>query len=384
MHWKPDQLIGPAGGHFFEPGGPGTNMGGNMAQERKIFIFAPIDETGECHRQLEAAGNTLVLGDASWHTPKGNNEEEMCGMAKGAVALMGTSIRSSPITRRIMESAGPGLRVVSKFTVGVDDVDVDAATDLGIMVTHAPTESNWGGVAEGTMAMMLTVLKKMRERDQAMKAGGWRSPSLQGSYLGRRSDGYPGMSVGIIGLGRIGRRVADLLAPWRVRLLACDPYVEPSRFILHNCQPVDLQTLLREADVVTVHVTLTKETRRFIGANEFSLMKRSAVFINTSRGQAVDEAALAEALKEGRIAAAASDVFEDEPLPSDSPLLALGHKVLLSPHMVSSNHSSGLYPGMMWAMRSVLKVLKGEVPDNVFNTEVIQRWRERFGGRHAA
>ena len=356
-----------------------------MAQDKKIFIFAPIDETGESHAQLESAGCRLLLGEASWHTPKGNNEDEMCKMAEGAVALMGTSIRSSPITRRIMQSAGPGLRIIAKFTVGVDDVAVDAATELGIMVTHAPTESNWGGVAEGTMAMMLTLLKKMRERDEAMKAGQWRSDALQGTYLGRRvSDGYPGITIGIIGLGRIGRRVADLLAPWRVRILACDPYVEPSGFVLHNCEAVDLTTLLRESDVVTLHVTLTKETRRYIGAKEFAQMKPSAIFINTSRGQAVDEAALAAALQEGRIAAAASDVFEDEPLAKNSPLLALGHKVVLSPHMVSSNYKSGLYPGLAWAIRSVLTVQKGEVPDNVFNTEVLPRWRERFGGKPLA
>ncbi len=355
-----------------------------MSQNRKIFIFAPIDESGESHRQLEAAGCSLVLGDASWHTPKGNNEEQMCKMGAGAVALMGTSIRSSPITRKIMKSAGPNLRIVAKYTVGVDDVDVDAATELGVMVTHAPTESNWGGVAEGTMAMMLALLKKVRERDEAMKAGNWRSPSLHGTYLGRRlSDDYPGLTVGIIGLGRIGRRLADLLAPWRVRLLACDPHIEPSRFVLHNCQPVDLATIFKESDVVSLHVTLTKETRRFIGASQFALMKPSAVFINTSRGQAVDEAALAAALNEGKLAAAALDVFEDEPLVKDSALLTLGHKVLLSPHMVSSNARSGLYPGMLWATRSVLKVLKGEVPDNVFNTEVLPRWRERFGARAA-
>ncbi len=356
-----------------------------MSQHPKIFIFALIDETGECHRQLEAAGCSLVLGDASWRTPQGNSEDQMCKLAEGAFAMMGASIRSSPITRKIMESAGPNLRIVAKITVGVDDVDLDAANELGVMVTHAPTESNWGGVAEGTMAMMLALLKKLRERDEAMKAGGWRSPSLQGTYLGRRSsDEYPGITGGIIGLGRIGRRLADLLAPWRVRLLACDPYVEPSRFVLHDCRPVDLQTLLRESDVVSLHVTLTKETRRFIGAAEFALMKPSAVFINTSRGQAVDEAALVDALKQDRIFAAALDVFEDEPLPEGTPLLGLGHKLLLSPHMVSSNSRSGLYPGMIWAMRSVLKVLRGEVPDNVFNTEVIPRWRERFGSKTVA
>src|SRR5690242_418797 len=109
-----------------------------MSQKQKIFIFAPADDTGECHRQLEDAGCELVLGGASWHTPKGNNEDQMRELAKGAVAMMGTSIRSSPITRKIMESAGPDLRIVAKYTVGVDDVDVDAATDMGVMVTHAP------------------------------------------------------------------------------------------------------------------------------------------------------------------------------------------------------------------------------------------------------
>lgn len=355
-----------------------------MAQKNKIFIFAPADETGECHNQLEGAGCELILGGASWLTPKGNNEAQMCDMAKGTVAMMGTSIRSSPITRKIMESAGPDLRIIAKYTVGVDDVDVDAATDLGIMVTHAPTESNFGGVAEGTMAMMLALLKKVRERDEYMKAGNWRHESLSGTYLGaRQTDGYPGITVGIIGLGRIGSRVADLLAPWRVRVIAYDPYAPPHQYIIHNVTPVDLPTLLRESDVVTLHVTLLKETRGFFGAKEFAQMKPSAVFINTSRGQAVNEADLVAALKSNTISAAALDVFEDEPLPKTSPLLGLGHKVMLSAHMVTSNLRSGLHPGMMWAMRSVLSVLKGNVPDNVYNSEVIPQWQKRFGGKKA-
>src|SRR3546814_17041155 len=114
--------------------------------------------------------------------------------------MMGTSIRSSPITRKIMESAGPNLRIIAKYTVGVDDVDVDAATDLGIMVTHAPTESNFGGVAEGTMAMMLALLKKVRERDEYMKGGGWRREVLQGNYLdARQTGGSSGITVGKFG-----------------------------------------------------------------------------------------------------------------------------------------------------------------------------------------
>ena len=140
----------------------------------KVFIFAPADPTGETHKKLEEQGCDLVLGKASWDTPQGDNESEVAGMAQGCDALMGTSIRSSPITRKIMESSDK-LRIVAKYTIGVDDVDVDAATELGILVAHSPTESNWGGVAEGTITAMLTMLKKIRERDRYLKEGGrWR------------------------------------------------------------------------------------------------------------------------------------------------------------------------------------------------------------------
>ena len=346
---------------------------------RKVFIFAPADETGESHRALEEVGCSLVLGDASWATPQGNNEEEMVKLAEGAHALIGTSIRSSPITRSILE-ASPDLRVVAKYTIGVDDIDVEAATELGIMVTHAPTESNWGGVAEGTMAIMLALLKRLRERDQQVKSGGWRNEAHQGTYLGRRGDGYEGITVGIVGLGRIGTRIAELLRPWRVRLVGVDPYVSLDHFEQCGVQPVDMETLLAQSDVVTFHVVLTKETRGMVGADELAMMKPNAVLINTSRGGVVDEAALVDALEAGQIAAAGVDVFEQEPLPPENRLKDLGDKVLLSPHMVSSNAGTGgLRPGVKWATDSVLAALRGEVPDNVYNKEVIPAWLARFG-----
>ena len=347
----------------------------------KIFIFAPVHRMGASDKAydiLEEAGG-VIYGNASWQTPQGDSEDEMCEMAKGADALTGGSIKSSPITGKIMDSS-PNLRIIAKCSIGVDDVDVDAATQRGILVTHAPTESNWSGVAEGTMAMMLTLHKKIRERDEFVKQGKWRDPSLQGCSLSRHQDGYPGITIGIIGLGRIGRRFADLLAPWRVRILAYDPYVEESRFILHNAQRVDLQTLLKESDVVSLHVVCTKETEQMIGAEEFALMKQGAILINTARGPVINEKALVEALQSGHLAAAALDVFEDEPLPADSPLLKMGHKVLLSPHMASSNLDGGLRQGIIWANRAVLAALNGKVPEGVYNKEVIPRWRERFGG----
>jgi len=346
----------------------------------KVFIFSPADPTGETYRQMAADGCEVVLGDASWHTPMGNNEDDMCEMAKGADALSGTSIRSSPITARIMASA-PELRIIAKTTIGVDDVDLTAATERGVLVTHCPAEANWCGVAEGTLAIILTLLKKARERDEAVKRGEWRDPALQGRYIGRRQDGYAGLTVGIIGLGRIGRRLAELLTPWRVRILACDPYVDLSRFVLSNAERVNLDTLLRESDIVSLHVILTEETRMMIGSRELGLMKPDAILVNTARGQVIDESAMIKALQNGKLAAAGLDVFQDEPLPADSLLRKLGHKVLLSPHMVTSNLNSGLKPGIEWATRSVFSALRGEVPDNVYNKEVIPKWLERFGGR---
>jgi len=348
----------------------------------KVFIFAPVHRMGASYKaydMLEEANCEIVYGKASWHTPQGDNEDEMCQMAKDADALTGGTIKSSPITGRIMDSA-PELRIVAKCSIGVDDVDVDAATERGILVTHAPTESNWSGVAEGTVAILLALLKKIRERDEAVKQGKWREPSLQGIYVGRQQAGYAGITLGIVGLGRIGRRFADLMAPWRVRMLAYDPYVEESRFILCNAERVDLKTLLKESDVVSLHVVLTEETREMIGAKEFALMKPGAILINTSRGQVVNEKALVEALQSERLAAAGLDVFEDEPLPADSPLLKMGHRVLLSAHMASSNLDQGLKQGIFWANRAVLAALKGVVPDGVYNKTVVPRWLARFGG----
>jgi len=345
----------------------------------RVFIISPADsaKADESYRIMEEAGCELVYGKKSWRVPQDSNEDEMWAMAKGADVIAGRSIRNSPITGRIMQNA-PDLRVVAKYVIGVDDVDVKAATEQGILVTHCPAEAILGGTAEGTMGIMLTLLKKTREKDQAVKHGGWKDPSLEGRYVGRRQDGYPGLTIGIVGLGRIARVVVELLAPWKARIIAYDPYVDNKQFAARNVEKVDLPTLLKESDVVSLHVVLTDETSHMIGAEEIAMMKQDAILINTSRGQVIDEKAMAEALESGKLAAAGLDAFEHEPLPADSPLRKLGNKVLLSPHMI--NDGSGLGPGIEWTTRSVLAVLNGEVPDNVYNKEIIPRWLERFGG----
>ncbi len=349
----------------------------------KILIYAPREEPAEIRRSIEEAGYMVAIGDRAWTLPRGDYSGELIAAARGAVALMGTSIRHTPITRLVLE-ASPDLRIVAKYTVGVDDVDVEAATDLGIMVCHAPTEANCFGVAETTMAMMLAILKKVNERDADVRAGKWREPYHGTMFLGSRlSDGYPGITVGLVGLGRIGKRVAQLLAPWRVRIIACDPYIDPAQFLLAGVRQVDYDTLLREADVVSFHVVLTRETHHMLSDAQLALMKPNAVVLNTARGKVVDEAALARAISEGKIRAAGIDAFEEEPLPTGSPLRQLGNKVLFSPHSAAFNEGGELRPGIAWATKSVLAALRGDIPDNVYNKDVIPRWKQRFGGRSA-
>ena len=346
----------------------------------KILIFAPREEPKTLIASLEEAGYELAYGERAWQHPRSDHGSDFATAARDAVALMGTSIRHTPVSRQVMESS-QRLRVVAKYTVGVDDIDVEAATELGIMVCHAPTEANCFGVAEQTIAFILALLKKIRERDADVKSGKWRSPEHATTFLGRReSDGWPGITVGLVGLGRIGTRVAQLLAPWRVRIVAYDPHIPPANFLLAGARSVDYPTLLAESDVISFHVVLTKETRFMCAEREIALMKPTAVVINTARGKVIDEAALARALAAGHLRAAAIDAFEEEPPAPDSPLRALGDKVLMSPHAASYNEGGELGPGIAWAARSVLTALAGNVPDNVYNRDVIPRWKERFGG----
>ena len=346
----------------------------------KVYIYTPVDRSGESHKRIEEAGCELRLGKAVWQKIGSGDEDCLLNLDSDTLALVGVAAQHIPITREVMEKA-PNLRLIAKYTVGVDDVDVDAANDMGILITHCPTEANWGGVAEGTMAYMLALLKKVREKDRHVKHGGWRDDSLTGTYLGCRLDGYPGITIGLIGLGRIGTRFADLLAPWRVRILACDPYIRESKFIHHNTEPVNLEKLLKESDVVTLHCNLTEETTGLIGAEQLSEMKPNAILINTARGPMVDIDALVKALERNRIAGAALDVLPKEPPDHQLPLIGLGDKVLLSPHMITVNHNGGLKPSIPWATDAVLAALKGEVPDHVYNVDVIPAWRERFGGK---
>jgi phosphoglycerate dehydrogenase-like enzyme len=339
----------------------------------KVLIYRPVDESGASHRLLSAAGCDVTVAAPS------ADLSELTALAGNVDVLLGATFRGH-MDREFL-SLSPRLRLVAKYTIGVDDVDVDAASALGVLVTHCPTEANWGGVAEGAVALMLAILKRVRERDRQVKAGGWREPPIYGTYVGKRGDGYPGITIGIVGLGRAGTRVAELLKPWGARVLAADPYVEPGKFARHGVERVDLDTLLRESDVVTLHCSLTAETRGLLDERRLASLKPTAVLVNTARGAVVDLDALCNALEARALAAAALDVLPEEPVPRDARILKLGDRVLLSPHMVAANQGGTLGAAIPWAAEAVLAALRGELPERIYNTEAVALWHARFGGK---
>jgi D-3-phosphoglycerate dehydrogenase / 2-oxoglutarate reductase len=338
-----------------------------MVKKWRVVNVEPMDKTGETYRLMEEAGCELILGRDGWNHPGDvYTEDELINLCRGADAIIAHSRDRYP--RRLIESI-PNLRVISKHGTGVDKIDVPAATECGVLVTNTPVHSPI--VAEHTLGLMLAGMKRVVEATLLVRGGGWRESDLE-SMLVR------GKTIGIVGFGRIGSEMAKRLQGWGVRILSYDPYASPEamkEWGVIRCST--LEELLDQSDVVSLNAVLTNETRHMVGEEQLRRLKKTAFLINTSRGEILDEKALIKALKEGWIAGAALDVFEQEPPDPTSELFRLDN-VILTPHMAS------FVPGindllMRTAMENALATLKGEVPRYIKNPEVIERWRARFG-----
>jgi D-3-phosphoglycerate dehydrogenase / 2-oxoglutarate reductase len=249
----------------------------------------------------------------------------------------------------------PNLRVVARAGVGLDNVDVDAATTAGVMVVNAPS-SNIVSAAEHAVGLLLAVARNVPQAMASLKAGEWQRSRFTGAELS-------GKVAGILGLGRIGELVAQRLAPFGMQVIAYDPYVPTARAAQLGVRLVSLDELLAEADFITVHLPKNTETTGLIGERELRLVKPGARIINAARGGIVDENALALALKDGRVGGAGIDVFATEP-PADTPLLGFPN-VVATPHLGASTHEAQEKAGIQVA-RSVRLALSGEfVPDAV-------------------
>ncbi len=236
-------------------------------------------------------------------------------------------VRSETQVTADLMTRAPHLRVIARAGVGVDNIDVPAATRRGIAVMNAPG-ANTVSAAEHVMALLLALVRRIPWAVEAMRRGEWDRKRFEGSEL-------RGKTIGIIGLGRIGGQVAHLARAFGMQLLGHDPYLSPERAAELEVKLATLDELLRRADVVTLHMAHTEQTHRLINAERLALMKPGAVLVNTARGELVDEAALAAVLEAGGIAGAAIDVFAVEPLPADSPLRRLD-RVILTPHLAAS------------------------------------------------
>ncbi len=235
------------------------------------------------------------------------------------------------IDAELMDAAGPQLRVISNCAVGVDNLDLEAATQRGIPMGNTPgilTETT----ADFTFALLMSAARRVVEGDRYVRAGKWQTWGLT-TLLG---EDIHGATLGIIGYGRIGQAVARRAAGFEMRVLVFDPSFQNED---DHITPIDLETLLAESDFVSLHTPLNEHTHHLISAAELAQMKPSAILINTARGPVVDPGALYTALKEGQIARAALDVTEPEPIPADHPLLTLDNLVIV-PHIASASQAT--------------------------------------------
>jgi phosphoglycerate dehydrogenase-like enzyme len=269
---------------------------------------------------------------------------------------VGAIVSTDPFDADVM-AASPALRVIARIGVGVDSIDLEAATAHGIAVTVTPG-ANEGTVADHAVALMLAAVRRIPEHDAAVRRGEWNRTGEHAAWL------LSGGTVGLIGYGHIGRIVAARLRGFDVRVLVNDP-IEPRDPAV---EAVALDTLLAACDIVSLHVPLLASTRGLIGARELALMRPGAILVNTARGGVVDEEALIEALASGRLRAAAIDVFADEP-PAGSRLLHLPN-VVLSPHVAGLSIRS-VRDMARTATTSVIDVLGGRPPAYLANPEVL-------------
>jgi D-3-phosphoglycerate dehydrogenase len=326
-----------------------------MAHKAKVVLTDYVWESLDVERKLlEALADLVPL--------KTKTPDEFMAEAADCDALLNTY--AGPITGEVMDRM-PKCRIIARYGIGVDTIDLDAATRAGIIVTNNPTYCI-DEVAEHTMALVLACARKVPLYDRLVRGGRWQVPP--GKPMFRLS----GRTLGLVGFGNIARQVAARAHAFGMRILYADPFVPEGRFAVPG-KKVELTELLKASDFVSLHPPLTRETRRMINDAALVRMKPSAFLINCSRGPVVDTDALVRALDDNRIAGCALDTVDPEPLADPHPLRGRAN-VIITPHVAWYSEQSmiGLQSG---APNEVRRVLTGEWPVNVVNQEVKGRSR---------
>lgn len=318
--------------------------------KKKVLVVQPIHQRGIS--LLEQEVQVIQATDPS--------AETVCREIKG---VHGAIVRTAPFTKEIIESSDK-LRVIARHGVGVDNIDLQAATRRKIVVLNTP-QANMGSVAEHAIGFMLGLAKRMIVNDRATRKGDF---SIREEFS---TVDLEGKILGIIGLGRTGSALTrKCQAAFAMRVLAYDPYLSDEKLQDSGTEPCSsLDELLSQADFVSIHVPLTAETLGMIGEPQLKIMKPSAFLINMARGGIVEESALAKALQNKWIAGGATDVFATEPPPPDNPLLKL-ENIILSPHMATLTKECTVRMAVEAAI-GVLDVLNGKIPKNLVNHDVL-------------
>lgn len=323
----------------------------------KVYVTRIIPEPGLS--MIKECCDVEIHQSKEWPPSR----EELIEKVKDKDGLL--CLLTDKIDAEVMDAA-PNLKVISTYSVGFDHIDIEAATKRGIYVTHTPGVLT-DAVAEFTVGLILAITRRILEADKIIRSGEWNKPwnpfFLTGPEL-------KGKTIGIVGFGRIGIAVAKRLSSFDVKMLYYDVTRRWDVESILNAEFADIETILRESDIVTLHVPLLKSTYHMIGEKELKMMKKTAYLINTARGPVVDTEALVKALKEGWIAGAALDVFEQEPLPPDHPLTKLDN-VILTPHIASATIEARQRMAEL-AAKNLIAVLKGEMPPALVNKEVLK------------
>ncbi|HEY3268934.1 MAG TPA: phosphoglycerate dehydrogenase [Armatimonadota bacterium] len=285
----------------------------------RILVADPIAEEGV--ERLKQVGEVDVI---TKQTP-----EQLAANLPNYDALV---VRSeTKVTADVLASVGSRLKVIGRAGVGVDNIDLPAATNKGILVVNSP-EGNTLAAAEHTMAMLMSVARNVPNAVASMRAGEWKRSQFTGVQL------Y-GKTLGVVGLGKIGREVVARAKAFEMNILAYDPYLSAESAERLGVSLSDLDTIFRKSDFITFHVPLTPQTRNLVGAEQLAVMKPTVRLVNVARGGIINEAALRAAIDDGRVAGAAIDVYEKEPVPADSPLLG-SPKIITTPHLGASTQEA--------------------------------------------
>jgi glyoxylate reductase len=327
----------------------------------KIFVSRELPENSLSH--FENSGHEIVVSD--FNRPL--TAEEFLEKSRGADAIL--SFLTDKIDGDVIDAVGPQLKIISNYAVGFDNIDIPAATQRGVVVTNTPSEEVNEAVAEHTWALIFALSRRIVEADESTRRGaykGWEPGIFIGTSL-------KGKTLGIVGMGSIGSMVARKAKGFEMRVLYSkrnpDPQAESELGVIFK----SVEDLLKESDFVSLHVPLTQETRHMINREKLELFKQGAYLINTARGPVVNESDLVEFLRNGHLAGAGLDVFDNEP--NINPELVNMDNVILTPHIASATHEARSKMGQM-AVEAIVNCLKGEMPQNIVDHDMWEHRRQ--------